>query len=125
MSRIKTLVALAIMIVVVDTAAVAAKDSTKGIPFKVASDSRARYFLLDVVPGKNGNIIATTRREGFSGTRFSRREINCLAWTFRYVGEGDTLKQASRTNYNVGKMSELVDGSISDVAVKFACSRRR
>ena len=125
MNRMMTFIVLALSAATVETNTLAANDQSKGTAFKVASDSRARYFLLGVVPGKRGNIIATTRREGSSGTRFARREINCSAQTYRYLGEGDNVKQTYRPNYSVGEMSDLVDGSISDVVVKFACSRRR
>ena len=125
MNRMMTFIVLALSAATVETNTLAANDQSKGTAFKVASDSRARYFLLGVVPGKRGNIIATTRREGSSGTRFARREINCSAQTYRYLGEGDNVKQTYRSNYSVGEMSDLVDGSISDVVVKFACSRRR
>lgn len=97
---------------------------TMGTPFDVASDPRARYFLLDVKKGEGGNIIATTRREGPSGTSFARREIDCRGNKARYLGEGDTLAVTKRAGYHVGPMGDLVDGSISDVASRFACSHR-
>ena len=98
-------------------------EAAGGTAFDVPSDPRARYFLLNVAPGEGGNIVATTRREGPSGTSFSRREINCDAQTFRYIGEGDTLEQAKQPAPNPGDMGPLVDGSISDVSVKFACAQ--
>lgn len=98
-------------------------EAAGGTAFDVPSDARARYFLLDVSPGKGGNIVATTRREGPSGTTFARREIDCGGQTFRYIGEGDTLEQAKQPAPNPGEMSTLVDGSISDLTIKFACSQ--
>ena len=124
MNRMMIFIVLALTTATVETNTFAANEQSKGTPFKVASDSRARYFLLGVVPGKRGNIIATTRREGPSGITFARREINCSAQTYRYLGEGDNVKQTYRPNYSVGEMSDLDDGSISDVVVKFACSKR-
>lgn len=97
---------------------------TFGTRFKVPSDPKADYYLLDVTKGKGGNIIATTRREGPSGTSFARREIDCRGNKARYVGEGDTLAATKRAGYHVGEMGDLVDGSISDVASRFACSHR-
>lgn len=98
-------------------------DAAGGTVFDVPSDARARYFLLNVEPGSGGNIVATTRREGPSGITYARREIDCNAQTFRYIGEGDTLEQAKQPAPNPGDMGPLVDGSISDVSVKFACSQ--
>ena len=43
------------------------------------------------------------------------------SWLFRYLGEGDTLEEARRPAPNPGRMSPLVDGSISDRIVRFAC----
>lgn len=48
----------------------------------------------------------------------------CDVPSFRYIGEGDTLDQADQPAPNPGEMSDLVEGSISDVAVKVACARR-
>lgn len=101
-----------------------APDKPEGLPFDVASDARARYHLLDVQAGVHGLIVATTRRDGPSGTTYARREIDCSQQTFRYVGEGDTLEEARNPSPNPGEMSTLVDGSIADVTVKFACAHQ-
>jgi hypothetical protein len=98
--------------------------AASGMPFNVPSDMNARYSLLSVTKGKGGNIVATTRREGSSGTSFARREIDCAAQTYRYIGEGDTLLEANQPVPNPGEMATLVDGSISDVTVKFACAHQ-
>lgn len=99
-------------------------EATGGTPFDVPSDSKARYALLNVVKSTGGLIIATTRRDGSSGPSFARREIDCAAQTYRYIGEGDTLDQANLPAPNPGEMSELVTGLISDVSVKFACGNQ-
>lgn len=106
------------------TAASPDPSSDGGKPFDVPSDSKARYYLLNVEDGEAGRIIATSRREGPSGTSYARREIDCSARLFRYVGEGDTLAEAQQPAPNPGEMSGLVEGSISDEAVKFACANR-
>ncbi len=107
---------------IVAAAAAPTGDANGGTPFDVPSDANARYALLRVEKGEGGRIIATTRREGSSGTSFARREIDCTALTFRYVGEGDTLDQANQPAPNPGEMADLVEGAISDVASKFACA---
>ena len=98
-------------------------DAAGGKPVDVPSDPNARYFLLSVKPGTGGRIEAITRREGKSGISYARREIDCSGQTFRYTGEGDTLDEAKKPAPNIGEMGDLVDGSISDVVVKFACSQ--
>jgi hypothetical protein len=99
-------------------------DAAGGKAYGVPSDPGVQYALLKIEKGEGGNIIATNRREGASGVSFSRREIDCSANQFRYVGEGATLEQANQPAPNPGEMSDLVDGSISDVASKFACANQ-
>ena len=91
----------------------------------VASDPSARYQLLSLSKLPNGNLQVLTRRDGRSGTSFARREVNCSAMTFRYLGEGDTLKQAQRNTPNRGRMSEAFRDSISGEVSRFACRRSR
>lgn len=97
--------------------------SEPGDAIDVPSDPGVGYRLLDVSPGKNGNLIAISRREGKSGVSYARREIDCTAMTFRYLGEGDTLEQAKADSPNPGDMGVLTDGSISDVISKYACRK--
>lgn len=73
----------------------------------------------------NGNLEVVTRRDGPSGTSFARREIDCNAMTFRYLGEGDTREELTKEGYNVGKMSELTEGSISTEVSNYACRKAR
>ena len=96
-----------------------------GTGFNVPSDPRASYTILSVTRGKDGHVFAISRRDGPSGTRYSRREIDCRSMMFRYTGEGDTMAQAKRPYPRAGTMGPLVSGSISDVASRFACSRAR
>ena len=92
-----------------------------GQRFNVPSDPRATYTMLSVTRGKGGRVLALSRRDGPSGTRYSRREIDCRAMMFRYTGEGDTETQALRPDPSADKMGPLVSGSISDVASRLAC----
>lgn len=93
----------------------------EGMPFVVPSDPKAAYWLLDVEPMENGNFSAITRRSGSSGVSFARREVDCEQRLFRYLGEGDTKSKALRDSSNIGDMSGLVSGSISDVVVSVVC----
>lgn len=99
--------------------------SEPGDAIDVPSDPGVGYRLLDVSPGKNGNLIAISRRVGKSGVSYARREIDCAAMTFRYLGEGDTLEQAKADSSNPGDMGMLTDGSISDVISGYACQRAK
>ena len=95
----------------------------KMTPVKVRSDPSATYHLLRISKLPNGNLQVLTRRVGKSGTSFARREVNCRAMTFRYLGEGDTLKQALRNAPNRGQMTEAMSTSISGEVSRFACRR--
>lgn len=92
----------------------------EGIPIPVTSDS-ANYYLLRWEGMPNGNREALTRRDGRSGTSYARREINCRAKAFRYLGEGDTRAEAEADAPNRGPMAELVPGSISSEVSEFVC----
>ena len=92
-------------------------------PIRVVSDPSARYQLLSLSRLPNGNLQVLTRRDGRSGTSFARREVNCRTMTFRYLGEGDTLKQALRNTPSQGRMAEAMPGSITGEVARFACGR--
>ena len=92
----------------------------KSIP--VRSDG-ASYRLLSSERMSNGNLEIVTRRDGPSGRSFARREVNCGAMTFRYLGEGDTLEEALEDGPNPGALSEAMSTSISGEVSRFACSQ--
>jgi hypothetical protein len=86
----------------------------------VPSDPRASYTLLSRSRLANGNLEVVTRRVGPSGKRYSRREINCRAMTFRYTAEGDTLADFKRP-YDIGPMGALTPESISTYLARYVC----
>lgn len=95
----------------------------EGESIPVPSDPKASYRLLDWSKISNGNLEATTRRDGPSGTSYARREIDCDARTFRYLGEGDTLEAAKADGPNPGEMGELTEESISTYVSNFVCHK--
>jgi hypothetical protein len=97
--------------------------TAEGEPVSVPSDPGATYRLLRWSRLPNGNLEAVTRRDGSSGTSFARREIDCRAMTFRYLGEGDTLEQALADSPNPGQMGELTSQSISTYVSEFVCRK--
>ena len=94
---------------------------SQGRPISVPSDPRASYQLVRWSRLSNGNLEAVTRRDGPSGTSFSRREIDCGAMTFRYLGEGDTMEEALADSANAGAMAPLTSQSISTYVSQFVC----
>lgn len=97
----------------------------EGYAIPSPSDPGARYRVLSVnrLPGRRIEVLS--RRTGPSGTSFARREIDCEAMTYRYLGEGDSRAEAERNSPNAGPMTELTGTSASsDVAVA-ACARQQ
>lgn len=95
-----------------------------GTPYSAPADPNATYSLLTVKPGKAGKIVALTRRSGPSGTSFANREIDCGKQLARYIGEGDSIEEATAPSQNPGMMSPLIEGSSTWAAVQAACSKR-
>src|SRR3546814_18366511 len=82
-----------------------------------ASDPKVSNRIVKISKMPNGHLEVTNRRDGTSGTSFSRREIDCRSYEYRYLGEGDTLTEAEEDSSNIGSMSELTGTSASsDVA---------
>lgn len=99
------------------------KAQDTAVRIKVVSDPSAIYHLLSVSKLANGNLQVMTRRDGRSGTSYSRREVNCGAMTFRYLGEGDSLAQTLRNSPSRGRMTEAMPTSISGEVSRFGCRR--
>jgi hypothetical protein len=89
------------------------------------SDPNARFRILSVNRLSNGNIEVLNRRDGPSGTSYSRREISCSAYTYRYLGEGDTLEEAKADSPNPGSMAPLTGTSASSDVADAACRGRK
>lgn len=93
---------------------------TVGKPYKIESDPSATYYNVEF--GGSGALrTIVTKREGKSGTSYAKREIDCNARTFRYLGEGDTLAEAKRSKGNFS-MAPLTDRSISSYVADQACA---
>jgi hypothetical protein len=93
-----------------------------GESFPVRSDT-AQYRLLRQRTLSNGHLEVLTERTGSSGTSYARREIDCDAGTFRYLGEGDTQAEAEQDGPKPGAMGKLIYPSISSETAQFACAK--
>ena len=69
--------------------------------------ARATYQLLEWSRQANGHRVATTRRDGASGTSYARREIDCQKMQHRYLGEGDTRAEAEEDYSSANPMACL------------------
>ncbi len=89
-------------------------------PIDVWSDPSARYTVLEVTKKSKRVVHIVTKRVGKSGTSFSKREIDCKLYRFRYLGGGDTLAEMQSSKENP-KFGGLVEGSISEIISNYAC----
>lgn len=89
------------------------------IKFKVPSDPKARYTIIERTgTGKIRQIV--TKREGPSGASYSKREYDCQAATVRYIGTGDSLAEM-RASKPDKRMAPVVDESIASYVGGAAC----
>lgn len=97
-----------------------------GKPYKIESDPSATYYNLEL--GGSGKLrTIVTKREGKSGTSFAKREVDCAARTFRYLGDGDSLDamKASKPSKPSPSMGPLTERSISSYVADQACGTSR
>src|SRR3546814_12020848 len=57
--------------------ATVAEPATEGFSIPSPSDPKASYRIVKISKMPNGHLEVTNRRDGTSGTSFSRREIDC------------------------------------------------
>ncbi|POD74596.1 hypothetical protein BKM17_17580 [Pseudomonas syringae group genomosp. 3] len=88
-------------------------------PLSVPSDTKAKYYVLERDTKGNERKI-TTKRVGPSGTGYSERLVNCSASTYKYLGDGETLKEMKASKPD-GEMAPLTQGSISFYVAEAVC----
>ena len=88
-------------------------------PYRIPSDPKATYEVLEKT-GKGNRRLITTKRTGPSGTSYSKREYDCKTAKFRYIGTGDTLQEMQSSKPD-SKMSIAVDESIASYIGGIAC----
>jgi hypothetical protein len=99
--------------------------ASAGTRVNVPSDPRSSYSVVEISPKVDGRVVILTRRSGPSGVSHSRRECDCGANTFRYLGDGATVADALRPKVPTESFVPLVgSGSIGSVSAHvcwFAC----
>ena len=100
-----------------------ASTSVEGFAISSPSDPAASYRILQSRRMKNGNLEVLSQRDGRSGRSFARREISCSTYEYRYLGEGDTRKEALQAGANIGEMSALTGTSASSDVANAACTK--
>lgn len=85
----------------------------------IPSDPAGRYFLVDLEYAGT-NAVITTRRDGESGSSYSRRFVDCRAGTGKYVGVSATLAGLDSSTPDPG-MSNTLYESIAYYVSRRAC----
>ena len=91
-----------------------------GTIIPILSDPKATYEELGRRDMGGGVIEITTRRTGALGTSYSRREIRCRDWTFRYTGDADTPEELAAEYLNY-PFAPLEHGSVSGYLALYVC----
>ncbi len=103
----------------------------EGGAITVASDPKAKYWMLSNRAIGQGYRVITTQRIGPSGESFAVRLAKCGTYPrFAYIGDSDYLSSArsqAEDALNEGtrniRLGPLTSGSISDTIVQAACAR--
>ena len=99
--------------------AVAAPAAFAETPLHVPSDPKASYMILQRdTQGVERTI--TTKREGSSGTTYSKRLYNCAEHTVKYLGSGESIEQMNASSPDP-KMAPVISGSIADFVGEAVC----
>jgi hypothetical protein len=99
--------------------------TNEGFAINAPSDPGVSYRILSIKGMKNGNLEVASRRDGSSGTSFARREIDCGAYIYRYLGEGDSRAEAAADKVNLAKMTALTGNSASSDVANAACKKKK
>jgi hypothetical protein len=91
-------------------------------PLSVPSDRKAKYWVLQKSGPRSGRVILT-KRVGPSGESFAKRVYNCDNFTWKYIGDGDTLADLAKSKPSP-KMSEVLPNSIAESVGREACKEK-
>lgn len=97
---------------------VQAQPMALGSRYAIPTDAAARYTNI-AIDGAGRYRKITTRREGKSGTLYSRRKYDCERWRVRYLASADTLDGLKHERPD--KWADVVDRSIADYVGTQAC----
>lgn len=91
-----------------------------GKEFRIPSDMKARWGLIDIKQDPSGSIIFT-HRIGTSGTTYSIRQYDCASDKVRYVATGETIAEM-RSSKADARMSDIQGHSIAYYLGRLACT---
>jgi hypothetical protein len=79
--------------------------------FTIPSDPKGEYVVLEK-GGEGNERTIVTKREGPSGTTFSKRLYNCADNTVKYLGTGDSMAAMAASPADPN-MTPIYEGSIA------------
>jgi len=98
------------------TAGAAVAEDTQ---FRIPTDAKAIYTVIERSgTGRIRTIV--TKREGPSGTSYSKRQYDCDQNTWKYLGTGDTM-EAMGASKPEKSMTPALAGSIASFVGGVAC----
>jgi len=97
-------------------ASLSAREST----FTIATDPKGIYVVLEK-GGEGNERTILTKREGPSGTTFSKRLYNCAENTVKYLGTGDTMEAMAASPADP-TMAPITNSSIAYYLGQKACA---
>jgi hypothetical protein len=95
--------------------------SRPGERIPVPWHTSTRLVALDLKQTGPHTVEILTRRDGKTGTTYTRRVIDCAERTFRYLGEGTSEAMARAGHGAEREMSPLREGTIPFQVAAYAC----
>ena len=89
------------------------------VPFKLSSDPKAIYKILDVRLRSDGTVEVDTWRQGPSGVSYAERLIDLTDKTFVYLRDAASMSEFEvQERKRRGVPAAFVEGSISDLIAR-------
>lgn len=92
-----------------------------GMEFRIPTDRKARWGLIDLKKDGATKAMIATHRIGPAGTTYAIRHYDCAKHLVRYVATGETIAEMRRSTADE-TMSEIVDRSMAYYLGRLACT---
>jgi len=91
------------------------------IPIDIETDLEGDYFIVEQTGPENRPVVIVKQVDG-AYTYFIKREFDCDAHRFRYLGEGESLAaMAASEPEPASEMDDIRPGSISGQLAGYVC----
>ena len=93
------------------------------MPIDIKTDLEGQYFIVEKTGSANKPVLVV-KRAAANFAYYIKREFDCQAHTFRYLGEGESLEAMAATAVQPKpEMGAIKKGSISDQLARHACPK--